>query len=411
MKKVILPILLITFVLGVYGQEINDMPITRKVMKLDQNLVVPTKVSAKDTTSTGWWEVCYGAYENINGGTGQNGFNNVLWPDTTVGSIGGSSPFGYVWNCAIGFTFDPYSIAYDPNLTDPVIQPGNSYVLDSIALPTFYYRSNTLTDTLIVHIVHGPAKEEPVFDNIFFTGTTDTTSPPLYDQDSLKYQGVGMWLTAPNVIEKRYLLTDADSTMGNGKFIEMYIGEVIPAGHIVGFMIQYAPGNSNYNLGDTVFDYDSRMAMNGHNAFLFIGDSETNPIFMDPFGFSLLHLIFPEGRYGFESPTFLNQAMYPVRTWGVSFWVTVDEITGINDYVNNQNIKLYPNPAEEVLFVELENNRKSDYVIYDILGKVEKTGQLVDNKSQINISELSTGMYIIQINTENNSMSYKFSVK
>ncbi|MFC1731234.1 T9SS type A sorting domain-containing protein [candidate division KSB1 bacterium] len=410
MKKVILPIVLLTFVLGVYGQEISNIPMTRKFMKLDPNLVVPTKVSSKDTASLGWWEVCFGAYENVNGGTSANGFNNVLWPDTLVGSTG-SSGFSYVWNAGIGFTFDPYTISYDPNLTLPIIQQGNSYVLDSFSMPTFYYRSNTMTDTLIFDIVHGLPAEDPVFNKVWFTNTTDTTSPPYFTQIGSQYKGAAMRLTAPNRIVKKYLLTDADSTMGNGKFIDVKVGAVIPAGHIVGIMVQYAPGNTNYNLGDTVFDYTSRAALNGNNAFLIIGNSETNPLFFDPFGWSLMQLIFPEQRYGFMTPTFLNECMAPDRTWGVSFWAQVDEITGINEYGNEENIKLYPNPSNDVIFVELENNRKSEFVIYDILGKVEKTGQFVNSKNQINISDLSKGMYIIQINDNNKTRSFKFSVK
>ena len=415
MKKVILPLLLFGLVLSVYGQEI-DHPVMRKAWKLDKNLLVPQKKPSKDTTTVGWFQICYGAYYIINGGVGATPYNNILWPDTLVGSYSSNDPnsFSYMWNPAVGATFDPYTISYDSNLTTPVIQPGKPWKLDSLAFPAFYYRDNTSTDTLTFEIVHGLPMQTPAFGGIIQSNPTDTVCSMKYTQNASLYKGRGLWLTDPNKIVRKHLLTDADSTGSAAKYIYVYVGEVIPAGEIVGVMISYSPGNTNYNLGDTVFDYDARMAINGNNALLFIWNDQDNyndpPLFVDPFGYSLFNLMFPEQRYGNVNQTYLTNT-YPYRYGGLRIWGLVDEITGVNEYSNDQNIKLYPNPAEENLFVELEKNSKADYAIYDLIGKVEKVGQLANLKNHIDISDLSTGMYIIQIKTEKKTTSYKFSVK
>ena len=60
-----------------------------------------------------------------------------------------------------------------------------------------------------------------------------------------------------------------------------------------------------------------------------------------------------------------------------------------------QNISLYPNPAQNVLFISAERTIQKAS-IYNLLGKVVKT-ILIDNKSKsIDISSLSSGMYLIK---------------
>ena len=60
-----------------------------------------------------------------------------------------------------------------------------------------------------------------------------------------------------------------------------------------------------------------------------------------------------------------------------------------------QNISLYPNPTQNVLFISAERKIQKA-TIYNLLGKVVKT-ILIDNKSKsIDISSLSSGMYLIK---------------
>jgi hypothetical protein len=60
-------------------------------------------------------------------------------------------------------------------------------------------------------------------------------------------------------------------------------------------------------------------------------------------------------------------------------------------------IDLYPNPANEMLVVRVnENTVGSDYIIRNALGKTEITGKLTSEATSIDISELSGGIYFIQ---------------
>ncbi len=76
--------------------------------------------------------------------------------------------------------------------------------------------------------------------------------------------------------------------------------------------------------------------------------------------------------------------------------------TGINDVVNqNDNVIIYPNPAENNITVKTLAQSKDDIVsIYNIQGQLIQQ-ELLNVKAEINISNLEKGVYFINIsNTE-----------
>jgi len=82
-----------------------------------------------------------------------------------------------------------------------------------------------------------------------------------------------------------------------------------------------------------------------------------------------------------------------------------------NEVFSSQfNIKIYPNPArnnisiESVKFVNI-----SKYTIYNQIGQKIITGKVIDNN--IDISELSSGLYIIEFNINNKSIIKKIVIE
>lgn len=74
---------------------------------------------------------------------------------------------------------------------------------------------------------------------------------------------------------------------------------------------------------------------------------------------------------------------------------------------NNLEVSLYPNPATDVLNIEMTNEVKS-VEIYSLQGQKVMTSTL----KQINVSSLSKGMYLVKVtNADNNSASQKLIVK
>jgi hypothetical protein len=82
--------------------------------------------------------------------------------------------------------------------------------------------------------------------------------------------------------------------------------------------------------------------------------------------------------------------------------VNIGPATGINEIKVNNSILVYPNPFNETIHVSLLNNLAlNKAILYDLLGKEV----LTTNKSEIDVKELKSGVYLIMV-IDNNGNSY-----
>ena len=91
-------------------------------------------------------------------------------------------------------------------------------------------------------------------------------------------------------------------------------------------------------------------------------------------------------------------------------FVVVNSTVNISDNiinVENNKVSLYPNPTSGMIYVELDNT--FDAVIYNYQGQVVM--REYDNNGQIDLSNLSAGMYFVEIREGNNRMIGKVIVK
>ena len=91
--------------------------------------------------------------------------------------------------------------------------------------------------------------------------------------------------------------------------------------------------------------------------------------------------------------------------------------TSISEVQNDNDILVYPNPASTNLSVDfnLPTIEKTSICVYDIVGK--KVAELIENTyssgfhtENINIENLSTGIYFVNIKIGNNLYTQKVSV-
>ncbi|SFN92974.1 Por secretion system C-terminal sorting domain-containing protein [Paenimyroides ummariense] len=89
--------------------------------------------------------------------------------------------------------------------------------------------------------------------------------------------------------------------------------------------------------------------------------------------------------------------------------VRVYDISGMlstNDFVS-QNFNIYPNPTSDVLNINLENNLVLEQVIiYNNLGQVVKTS----TENVIDVSHLATGLYFVEVTTNQGKATKKVIV-
>lgn len=70
-----------------------------------------------------------------------------------------------------------------------------------------------------------------------------------------------------------------------------------------------------------------------------------------------------------------------------------------NESIMEKKILLYPNPVRDFLNVDFgkENFHNSNYVLFNSQGKLIRSGNLLQQKTELNMTELPSSVYIIQI--------------
>lgn len=99
-------------------------------------------------------------------------------------------------------------------------------------------------------------------------------------------------------------------------------------------------------------------------------------------------------------------------TYGAELYIDnvyISESTSIADVESNNTVSVYPNPANNVINVNATSNI-SNVEVYTITG--QKVGDFTANNTNIaiNTSNLTNGLYLMQIHTENGIINKKFSV-
>lgn len=86
--------------------------------------------------------------------------------------------------------------------------------------------------------------------------------------------------------------------------------------------------------------------------------------------------------------------------------VSIDEPSKLNNQV-----LVYPNPAHNVLTIDSQNNNIENCIITNALGQTvyNSANEINGNhKIQLNISNLSVGVYFVKVRTSNGSYIVKF---
>jgi len=119
--------------------------------------------------------------------------------------------------------------------------------------------------------------------------------------------------------------------------------------------------------------------------------------------------------YGFtriqsDSINFANDAKIRFRSVGsgsddavyikdVGIYVRGNTLTNIEDHSKRENeLTIFPNPSSDQIQVSKINQFPCRYTIQSLNGITVQSGIIVDNKTIINIADLSAGSYLLQIN-------------
>lgn len=87
-----------------------------------------------------------------------------------------------------------------------------------------------------------------------------------------------------------------------------------------------------------------------------------------------------------------------------AYEITVLEVD--NESIPEKNVLLYPNPVRDFLYVDFgkENFHDSRYVLFDSQGRQIKSGNLTQQKTELNMTEIPASVYIIQVFQNNRNI-------
>ena len=107
----------------------------------------------------------------------------------------------------------------------------------------------------------------------------------------------------------------------------------------------------------------------------------------------------------------VDDATYSTTNWTnidatASFSTNCNMSTGINETTQSLGLTIYPNPVANQLNIENGELKIESILILDITGETVKT--IVSSNNTIDVSDLTKGIYFIQIQTENGLVNSKF---
>ena len=84
--------------------------------------------------------------------------------------------------------------------------------------------------------------------------------------------------------------------------------------------------------------------------------------------------------------------------------------TNLNN-VSKNNVRIYPNPADESFTIETESDDLFMVRLYDYEGKMVFEKQTDTNKAKLDISTLTQGLYIIELSNYKTLFHYKIAIQ
>jgi hypothetical protein len=94
--------------------------------------------------------------------------------------------------------------------------------------------------------------------------------------------------------------------------------------------------------------------------------------------------------------------------------IQVNSCVGIHEIDNlNSLISIYPNPANDKLNIKINkfnNTNQYKFKLVSVEGKELKSESLINSQTEIDVSDLSNGIYFLEVNTANSNLRKKLII-
>lgn len=122
-----------------------------------------------------------------------------------------------------------------------------------------------------------------------------------------------------------------------------------------------------------------------------------NPVGPGDFGFLMMHVT-PHVNFGTAIIRYaVWDAAFPLLKDTLTYILTVNAPTGINNVTDVVEYSLFPNPANEMLHLKSDASSSFKYQISDMAGRIIESGESYLQQLSINTSEYHNGIYYFDI--------------
>ncbi|MDY0215716.1 MAG: T9SS type A sorting domain-containing protein [Bacteroidales bacterium] len=412
-------VVLLTFALT-YGQmPTMNHPSGKKDDARLKNIQINKTKTNKDRSTSRWINYADAAQEMLGLEFTLNA--NNLFPDTSIKVLYSGGEVGGPWIHALADVVDVTSLYFNDDFNSPgelLLNNNSQFKLDSILMYCFYDRNlgEDVVDTLLVEILINDTN----LDSYYFAGATAAS----YNTDTLSFIGVPYAsatnsLDNPNKISLKFPLTQeiAADTLSNG-ILTLGLGLDIPNVTFRIFTVAYSfiPGYA-YTLADT---------LTSKNRFMFISYDEVDGGYMVTYNkrdYNSSCIVATDIRFELDPSSSWNGIYTPAYAYGPTYsydhHVIDYKVTGVSNFgyvgikesANYLKVNAYPNPANSILNVELNSNENAVISIVNLIGQTVKVINTNDTFNTIQISDLTSGMYMLKVEQAGKTYTSKVVVK
>jgi hypothetical protein len=92
------------------------------------------------------------------------------------------------------------------------------------------------------------------------------------------------------------------------------------------------------------------------------------------------------------------------------FSIDITRVAGLSDELFNSKVNFYPNPTNGELIIEVEDNLVQSVVIKNMIGQTQRVFENIKSRNVLDLSDLSSGLYIVKFVTKDGEMTKKLMV-
>ncbi len=324
---------------------------------------------------------------------------SFLFPDTTV-YVGYSTGIAKVSSHGIGQVLDPCAPLFSQ--TNSVLDSTKAYTVEKVSIAYRYFRPfDTLSDILWVQLYNDDALEKVVDPN-WPSGASYATAE--YDWRFRKGSD-------PSEETTYFLSNDDTSNYGTIRNLEIPVEIAVPAGGEFAMSLSFDHFNKTY-AGDTLDPYlypkkkvNSFMTYEVHDVESTVeaGHYNHSLIANTPIRYNKDL----EGWNGRYRPGTSWASTVGIFHLDVSFLLRYEEPVGLPERLDFTQISLGPNPASDQVFISgLPAETFLKIEVIDVQGRQMMAFEEV--KSQLDVSELSSGIYFLKLSSAEEQVQRRF---